>query len=156
MDAQGTHLLLRDVWARCLRGGSEKKKKCAEMSVTHASSNHGCWIKGASKPFRGWSLLSSTFKTATETTCWYSLDPVLTNEWKTEKSHPKYWLNSSSFVLFSSTQMTPSNHDRIQRLRHEFQQAKQEEDLDGHKRSYSFNQPWVSVLPWKLVLGNSH
>uniref|UniRef100_A0A3P9H7I1 Par-3 family cell polarity regulator n=1 Tax=Oryzias latipes TaxID=8090 RepID=A0A3P9H7I1_ORYLA len=43
-----------------------------------------------------------------------------------------------------STQMTPSNHDRIQRLRHEFQQAKQEEDLDGHKRSYSFNQPWVS------------
>uniref|UniRef100_H2LIX9 Par-3 family cell polarity regulator n=1 Tax=Oryzias latipes TaxID=8090 RepID=H2LIX9_ORYLA len=40
--------------------------------------------------------------------------------------------------------MTPSNHDRIQRLRHEFQQAKQEEDLDGHKRSYSFNQPWVS------------
>uniref|UniRef100_A0A3P9IVH0 Par-3 family cell polarity regulator n=1 Tax=Oryzias latipes TaxID=8090 RepID=A0A3P9IVH0_ORYLA len=53
-----------------------------------------------------------------------------------------------------STQMTPSNHDRIQRLRHEFQQAKQEEDLDGHKRSYSFNQPWVSVL--SKTLGGRH
>ncbi|KAE8280090.1 Partitioning defective 3-like protein [Larimichthys crocea] len=40
--------------------------------------------------------------------------------------------------------MAPSNHDRIQRLRHEFQQAKQEEDLEDHRHTYSFNQPWVS------------
>ena len=43
--------------------------------------------------------------------------------------------------------MTHSNHDRIQRLRHEFQQAMQEEDLDDHRHTYSFNQPWVSVPP---------
>ncbi|KAM3593420.1 uncharacterized protein V6R79_012640 [Siganus canaliculatus] len=43
-----------------------------------------------------------------------------------------------------SREMAPSNHDRIQRLRHEFQQAKQEEDLEDHRHSYSFNQPWVS------------
>ncbi|XP_070708818.1 partitioning defective 3 homolog [Pempheris klunzingeri] len=43
-----------------------------------------------------------------------------------------------------SSQMAPSNHDRIQRLRHEFQQAKQEEDLEDHRHTYSFNQPWVS------------
>lgn len=41
--------------------------------------------------------------------------------------------------------MAPSNHDRIQRLRNEFQQAQQEEDIDDHQRTYSFDQSWVSV-----------
>uniref|UniRef100_A0AAQ5YVT8 PDZ domain-containing protein n=1 Tax=Amphiprion ocellaris TaxID=80972 RepID=A0AAQ5YVT8_AMPOC len=45
----------------------------------------------------------------------------------------------------SDSQMAPSNHDRIQRLRHEFQQAKQEDDLEDHQHTYSFDQPWVSV-----------
>ncbi|XP_018553764.1 partitioning defective 3 homolog [Lates calcarifer] len=43
-----------------------------------------------------------------------------------------------------SSQMAPSNHDRIQRLRHEFQQAKQEEDLEDHRHTYSFDQSWAS------------
>ncbi|XP_022609742.1 partitioning defective 3 homolog [Seriola dumerili] len=43
-----------------------------------------------------------------------------------------------------SNQMAPSNHDRIQRLRHEFQQAKQEEDVEDHRHTYSFDQSWVS------------
>ncbi|XP_034561680.1 partitioning defective 3 homolog isoform X2 [Notolabrus celidotus] len=43
-----------------------------------------------------------------------------------------------------SSQMAPSNHDRIQRLRHEFQQARQEEDLEDHRHTYSLDQPWVS------------
>lgn len=47
--------------------------------------------------------------------------------------------------FFPSSQMAPSNHDRIQRLRHEFQQAKQEEDLEDHRHTYSFDQSWVSV-----------
>uniref|UniRef100_A0AAQ5Z0Y0 PDZ domain-containing protein n=1 Tax=Amphiprion ocellaris TaxID=80972 RepID=A0AAQ5Z0Y0_AMPOC len=45
----------------------------------------------------------------------------------------------------SDSQMAPSNHDRIQRLRHEFQQAKQEDDLEDHQHTYSFDQPWVSA-----------
>uniref|UniRef100_A0A8C1WEP0 Par-3 family cell polarity regulator n=1 Tax=Cyprinus carpio TaxID=7962 RepID=A0A8C1WEP0_CYPCA len=36
--------------------------------------------------------------------------------------------------------LAPSNHDRIQRLRQEFQQAKQEEEPDDRRRSYSFQQ----------------
>uniref|UniRef100_A0A673BZ49 PDZ domain-containing protein n=1 Tax=Sphaeramia orbicularis TaxID=375764 RepID=A0A673BZ49_9TELE len=44
----------------------------------------------------------------------------------------------------ADSQMTPSNHDRIQRLRHEFQQAKQEEDLEDHRHTYSFDQTWTS------------
>uniref|UniRef100_A0ABM5GN19 Partitioning defective 3 homolog isoform X2 n=1 Tax=Pogona vitticeps TaxID=103695 RepID=A0ABM5GN19_9SAUR len=36
----------------------------------------------------------------------------------------------------------PSNHDRIQRLRQEFQQAKQDEDVEDRRRTYSFEQPW--------------
>ncbi|XP_056155039.1 partitioning defective 3 homolog [Lampris incognitus] len=43
-----------------------------------------------------------------------------------------------------SSQMVPSNHDRIQRLRHEFQQAKQEEDPEDHQHTYSFDQPWAN------------
>uniref|UniRef100_A0A3B5ASL6 Par-3 family cell polarity regulator n=1 Tax=Stegastes partitus TaxID=144197 RepID=A0A3B5ASL6_9TELE len=44
----------------------------------------------------------------------------------------------------SDSQMAPSNHDRIQRLRHEFQQAKQDDDLEDHQHTYSFDQPWVT------------
>ncbi|XP_023182509.1 partitioning defective 3 homolog isoform X2 [Xiphophorus maculatus] len=42
------------------------------------------------------------------------------------------------------SQMAPSNHDRIQRLRHEFQQARQGEEPEEHQSSYSFDQSWVS------------
>uniref|UniRef100_A0A674PN21 Par-3 family cell polarity regulator n=1 Tax=Takifugu rubripes TaxID=31033 RepID=A0A674PN21_TAKRU len=41
-------------------------------------------------------------------------------------------------------EIPPSNHDRIRRLRQEFQQARQEEDLEDHQHALSFNQPWVS------------
>ncbi|XP_060104130.1 partitioning defective 3 homolog isoform X6 [Heteronotia binoei] len=41
-----------------------------------------------------------------------------------------------------SNRSTPSNHDRIQRLRQEFQQAKQDEDVEDRRRTYSFEQPW--------------
>uniref|UniRef100_A0A665VEL1 Partitioning defective 3 homolog n=1 Tax=Echeneis naucrates TaxID=173247 RepID=A0A665VEL1_ECHNA len=42
------------------------------------------------------------------------------------------------------SQMAPSNHDRIQRLRHEFQQAKQEEDVEDHGNTYSLDQALVN------------
>lgn len=44
-----------------------------------------------------------------------------------------------------SNRSAPNNHDRIQRLRQEFQQAKQDEDVEDRRRTYSFEQPWVSV-----------
>ncbi|XP_034416233.1 partitioning defective 3 homolog isoform X2 [Cyclopterus lumpus] len=37
--------------------------------------------------------------------------------------------------------MAPSNHDRIQMLRSEFQQARQEDDVEDHRHTY---QSWVS------------
>ncbi|XP_059585134.1 partitioning defective 3 homolog isoform X10 [Alligator mississippiensis] len=43
-----------------------------------------------------------------------------------------------------SNRSTPNNHDRIQRLRQEFQQAKQDEDVEDRRRTYSFEQPWPS------------
>lgn len=51
------------------------------------------------------------------------------------------------FPVCPSSQMAPSNHDRIQKLRTEFQQARTEEDLDNHQHSFSFDQSWVSVCP---------
>ncbi|XP_061660645.1 partitioning defective 3 homolog isoform X2 [Syngnathoides biaculeatus] len=44
----------------------------------------------------------------------------------------------------SDSQTAPSNHDRIQRLRHEFQQAKQDDDMEDHQQSYSLDQSWSS------------
>ncbi|KAM9428707.1 partitioning defective 3 homolog isoform 14-T14 [Salvelinus alpinus] len=44
-----------------------------------------------------------------------------------------------------SNRLAPSNHDRIQRLRHEFQQVRGDDDPDDRRRTYSFEQPWVSV-----------
>uniref|UniRef100_A0A8C7PSQ7 Par-3 family cell polarity regulator n=1 Tax=Oncorhynchus mykiss TaxID=8022 RepID=A0A8C7PSQ7_ONCMY len=42
-----------------------------------------------------------------------------------------------------SNRLAPSNHDRIQRLRHEFQQARGDDDPDDRRRTYSFEQPWT-------------
>ncbi|XP_006871305.1 PREDICTED: partitioning defective 3 homolog isoform X1 [Chrysochloris asiatica] len=47
-----------------------------------------------------------------------------------------------------SNRSTPSNHDRIQRLRQEFQQAKQDEDIEDRRRTYSFEQPWPNSKPY--------
>ncbi|KAI4871308.1 hypothetical protein NFI96_007659 [Prochilodus magdalenae] len=47
---------------------------------------------------------------------------------------------------FLGNRLAPSNHDRIQRLRHEFQQARQEEEEpDDRHRAYSLEQPWTSA-----------
>ncbi|KAM9648660.1 partitioning defective 3 homolog isoform 18-T18 [Morphnus guianensis] len=55
----------------------------------------------------------------------------------------KPWNSKSSPV--DSNRSTPNNHDRIQRLRQEFQQAKQDEDVEDRRRTYSFEQPWPST-----------
>ncbi|XP_042164092.1 par-3 family cell polarity regulator alpha, b isoform X5 [Oncorhynchus tshawytscha] len=44
-----------------------------------------------------------------------------------------------------SNRLAPSNHDRIQRLRHEFQQAREDDDPDDRRRTYSFEQPWQNT-----------
>uniref|UniRef100_A0A3Q2TB90 Par-3 family cell polarity regulator alpha, b n=1 Tax=Fundulus heteroclitus TaxID=8078 RepID=A0A3Q2TB90_FUNHE len=45
-----------------------------------------------------------------------------------------------------SNRLTPSNHDRIQRLRQEFQQAQNvPEDPDDRRRTYSFEQSWSNA-----------
>ncbi|XP_054621187.1 partitioning defective 3 homolog isoform X2 [Dunckerocampus dactyliophorus] len=44
----------------------------------------------------------------------------------------------------NSNQTAPNNHDRIQRLRHEFQQAKQDDDPEDHRHSYSLDQTWAA------------
>uniref|UniRef100_A0A8C3APS1 Par-3 family cell polarity regulator alpha, b n=1 Tax=Cyclopterus lumpus TaxID=8103 RepID=A0A8C3APS1_CYCLU len=45
-----------------------------------------------------------------------------------------------------SSRLAPSNHDRIQMLRQEFQQAQTvPDDPDDRRRTYSFEQPWN---PW--------
>ncbi|KAM4551770.1 partitioning defective 3 homolog isoform 3-T3 [Odontesthes bonariensis] len=45
-----------------------------------------------------------------------------------------------------SNRLTPSNHDRIQRLRQEFQQAQTvPDDPDDRRRTYSFEQPWSNA-----------
>ncbi|XP_056868673.1 partitioning defective 3 homolog isoform X5 [Takifugu flavidus] len=54
-------------------------------------------------------------------------------------------------VVPDSREIPPSNHDRIRRLRQEFQQARQEEDLEDHRHALSFNQPWNPVVANKAA-----
>ncbi|KAM8801470.1 partitioning defective 3 homolog isoform 7-T7 [Rhynchonycteris naso] len=68
----------------------------------------------------------------------YMMDALYTQIKKSRNSKP-----SST----DSKRSTPSNHDRIQRLRQEFQQAKQDEDVEDRRRTYSFEQPWPSAQP---------
>ncbi|KAJ8278048.1 hypothetical protein GJAV_G00083260 [Gymnothorax javanicus] len=42
----------------------------------------------------------------------------------------------------NSIRAAPSNHDRIQQLRQEFQQLRQEDEPEECRRSHSFQQPW--------------
>ncbi|XP_070775695.1 par-3 family cell polarity regulator alpha, b isoform X3 [Enoplosus armatus] len=45
-----------------------------------------------------------------------------------------------------SNRLAPSNHDRIQRLRQEFQQSQNvPDDPDDRRRTYSFEQPWSNA-----------
>ncbi|XP_070829506.1 partitioning defective 3 homolog isoform X6 [Chaetodon trifascialis] len=45
-----------------------------------------------------------------------------------------------------SNRLAPSNHDRIQRLRQEFQQSQSiPDDPDDRRRTYSFEQPWSNT-----------
>uniref|UniRef100_A0A8L0DT18 Par-3 family cell polarity regulator n=1 Tax=Oncorhynchus mykiss TaxID=8022 RepID=A0A8L0DT18_ONCMY len=50
-----------------------------------------------------------------------------------------------------SNRLAPSNHDRIRRLRVEFQQARGEEDPDDRRRTYSFEQPWANSETYTLT-----
>uniref|UniRef100_A0A3Q4MF25 Par-3 family cell polarity regulator alpha, b n=1 Tax=Neolamprologus brichardi TaxID=32507 RepID=A0A3Q4MF25_NEOBR len=60
-------------------------------------------------------------------------------------SHSSISLHPLSFFSpcsLPSNRLTPSNHDRIQRLRQEFQQAQNvPDDPDDRRRTYSFEQP---------------
>lgn len=57
------------------------------------------------------------------------------------------WISLTRGLLsLRSSRLAPSNHDRIQRLRQEFQQAQGgPEEPEDRRRTYSFEQPWVSV-----------
>uniref|UniRef100_A0A672JUE0 Par-3 family cell polarity regulator alpha, b n=1 Tax=Salarias fasciatus TaxID=181472 RepID=A0A672JUE0_SALFA len=87
------------------------------------------------------------------------LDMSRSPERSSEEDHPYAGVNnnalnsSHSDTLYAPVgkargdrnRLTPSNHDRIQRLRQEFQQAQTvPEDPDDRRRTYSFEQPWVS------------
>uniref|UniRef100_A0A671L671 Partitioning defective 3 homolog n=1 Tax=Sinocyclocheilus anshuiensis TaxID=1608454 RepID=A0A671L671_9TELE len=54
--------------------------------------------------------------------------------------------NNNKSVRYNDKLAYKTNHDRIQRLRQEFQQVQQEEaEPDDRHRSYSLEQPWVST-----------
>eukprot|EP00066_Takifugu_rubripes_P025796 XP_011615062.1 PREDICTED: partitioning defective 3 homolog [Takifugu rubripes] len=75
--------------------------------------------------------------------------------WTQQNSIPCRWNRVSrsrrTFLIHHllsvcSSRLAPSNHDRIQRLRQEFQQAQGvPDDPDDRRRTYSFEQPWSNA-----------
>ncbi|XP_072432218.1 partitioning defective 3 homolog isoform X5 [Chiloscyllium punctatum] len=75
------------------------------------------------------------------------LDRKGSNKGKVEETLPSEDERTRMRQEQESNRLAPSNHDRIQKLRNEFQQAKQEE-LEDRRRTYSFEQPWPSSGPY--------
>ncbi|XP_072364430.1 partitioning defective 3 homolog isoform X4 [Scyliorhinus torazame] len=75
------------------------------------------------------------------------LDRKGSNKSKLEETLPSEDERSRMRQEQESNRLAPSNHDRIQKLRSEFQQAKQEE-LEDRRRTYSFEQPWPNSGPY--------
>ncbi|XP_048410947.1 partitioning defective 3 homolog isoform X5 [Stegostoma tigrinum] len=75
------------------------------------------------------------------------LDRKGSNKGKVEETYPSEDERTQMKQEQESNRLAPSNHDRIQKLRNEFQQAKQEE-LEDRRRTYSFEQPWPSSGPY--------
>ncbi|XP_078089230.1 partitioning defective 3 homolog isoform X4 [Mustelus asterias] len=75
------------------------------------------------------------------------LDRKGSNKGKVEETLPSEDERSRMRQEQESNRLAPSNHDRIQKLRNEFQQAKQEE-LEDRRRTYSFEQPWPNSGPY--------
>ncbi|XP_072432219.1 partitioning defective 3 homolog isoform X6 [Chiloscyllium punctatum] len=73
------------------------------------------------------------------------LDRKGSNKGKVEETLPSE--DERTRMRQEQERLAPSNHDRIQKLRNEFQQAKQEE-LEDRRRTYSFEQPWPSSGPY--------
>ncbi|XP_067870830.1 partitioning defective 3 homolog isoform X4 [Heterodontus francisci] len=75
------------------------------------------------------------------------LDRKGSNKGKLEETLPSEDERTRMRQEQESNRLAPSNHDRIQKLRNEFQQAKQEE-LEDRRRTYSFEQPWPNSGPY--------
>uniref|UniRef100_A0A3B3ILE2 Par-3 family cell polarity regulator alpha, b n=1 Tax=Oryzias latipes TaxID=8090 RepID=A0A3B3ILE2_ORYLA len=74
------------------------------------------------------------------------IDRKGSNKWKPEEAQASDEDMMKMRLEQESYRLTPSNHDRIQKLRQEFQQAQNvPDDPDDRRRTYSFEQSWVSV-----------
>uniref|UniRef100_A0AAY4ALT1 PDZ domain-containing protein n=1 Tax=Denticeps clupeoides TaxID=299321 RepID=A0AAY4ALT1_9TELE len=68
--------------------------------------------------------------------------PVSTSVCKTSAQPHTTRPNVAGLSLSFSKRLLTSDHDRIQRLRQEFQAARQDDDPSDRQRTYSLEQPW--------------
>uniref|UniRef100_A0A3P9HVW4 Par-3 family cell polarity regulator alpha, b n=1 Tax=Oryzias latipes TaxID=8090 RepID=A0A3P9HVW4_ORYLA len=74
------------------------------------------------------------------------IDRKGSNKWKPEEAQASDEDMMKMRLEQESYRLTPSNHDRIQKLRQEFQQAQNvPDDPDDRRRTYSFEQSWSNV-----------
>ncbi|KAM9845122.1 par-3 family cell polarity regulator alpha, b isoform 2-T2 [Aulostomus maculatus] len=68
------------------------------------------------------------------------------SKWRAEETQASEEETMKMRMEQESNRLAPSNHDRIQRLRQEFQQAQNiPDDPDDRRRTYSFEQPWSTA-----------
>ncbi|RXN01849.1 Partitioning defective 3-like [Acipenser ruthenus] len=116
------------------KGGKDKKKQDRDKEKDKNKAKKGGMLKGLGDMFRR-CIITFTIRlqmsSARNCMGWKGNQNVPLMEEQTERRH-------------AGNRLAPSNHDRIQRLRHEFQQAQQEDDGGNRRRTYSFEQPWPS------------
>ncbi|KAM6989376.1 par-3 family cell polarity regulator alpha, b isoform 5-T5 [Tautogolabrus adspersus] len=117
------------------KGGKEKKKQEGGKEKDKGKAKKGM-LKGLGDMFR-------FGKHRKDERPGEKLDRKGSSKWRPEETQVSEEETMKMKMEQESNRLTPSNHDRIQRLRQEFQQSQNvPEDPDDRRRTYSFEQPW--------------
>ncbi|XP_060901436.1 par-3 family cell polarity regulator alpha, b isoform X4 [Labrus mixtus] len=122
------------------KGGKEKKKQQQQEGGKEKDKDKGKAKKGMLK---GLGDMFRFGKHRKDERPGEKLDRKGSSKWSAVETQVSEEETMKMKMEQESNRLTPSNHDRIQRLRQEFQQSQNvPEDPDDRRRTYSFEQPW--------------
>ncbi|XP_028449604.1 par-3 family cell polarity regulator alpha, b isoform X8 [Perca flavescens] len=120
------------------KGGKEKKKPEGGKEKDKGKAKKGM-LKGLGDMFR-------FGKHRKDERPGEKLDRKGSSKWRVDETQVSDEEMMKMRMEQESNRLAPSNHDRIQRLRQEFQQAQTvPDDPDDRRRTYSFEQPWSNA-----------
>ncbi|XP_069367148.1 par-3 family cell polarity regulator alpha, b isoform X7 [Paralichthys olivaceus] len=126
------------------KGGKEKKKH--ELGKEKDKGEKGDKGKAKKGMLKGLGDMFRFGKHRKDERPGEKLDRKGSSKWRSEETQVSEEETLKMRMEQESSRLAPSNHDRIQRLRQEFQQAQGvPDDPDDRRRTYSFEQQWSNA-----------